>query len=433
MERSPHLRGFSLRLAGLLMFENILFQSAAGLLARDIGNEGLPPSILFSGPASSGKLSAALETARVLSCRASGTKGLWSCDCPSCRQHKVLVSQNMLLAGPGDRTLEIRAAKATLLSQNAMNSSHLEAARCLYLRAVRKLTLRFSPILWEGDDKAGKFAPLLQSINESLECLTPGRTVPDPDELQKVLDSVEKDAEKLESSFLYDSIPVSQIRNISSWAHLKGGDGRKVMILENADSMADSARNALLKILEEPPADLLFILTTKRRSAMLPTILSRVRTYSFFERSREQQDTVISRIFHYNPPAANALKPEGVNDFLLSYLDIKPEHVTAVAGSYFAEIATGHFPDSAAVMASCGAFRPRVLFTVFLRGILKAQEPFLASAEGVECSRRILEQLRLSADNVSVFNQGPQAALDQLARNLMQIDHDSGGAFRRCL
>ncbi|MCR5621263.1 MAG: DNA polymerase III, partial [Treponema sp.] len=86
------------------MFENILFQSASSLLARDIENGGLPPSILFAGPAASGKLSAALETARVLSCRASGIKGLWNCGCPSCAQHKVLVSQNLLLAGPGDRT-----------------------------------------------------------------------------------------------------------------------------------------------------------------------------------------------------------------------------------------------------------------------------------------------------------------------------------------
>ncbi|MBP5158441.1 MAG: DNA polymerase III [Treponema sp.] len=413
------------------MFENILFQSASSLLARDIENGGLPPSILFAGPAASGKLSAALETARVLSCRASGIKGLWNCGCPSCAQHKVLVSQNLLLAGPGDRTLEIRAAKATLLSQNAMNSSHLEAARHLYLRAVRKLTLRFSPILWEGDDKAGKFAPLLQSINESLECLTPGRTVPSPDDLQKILDAVEKDAEKLESSFLYDSIPVFQIRNISSWAHLKGGEGKKVMVLENSDSMADSARNALLKILEEPPEDLLFILTTKRRSAMLPTILSRVRTYNFFERSREQQETVISRIFHYDSSRARSAKPEGVNDFLLAYLDIKPEQVMAAAATYFGEITQGRFPDVAAIIATCGSFRPRALFTIFLRGILKAQEGFLASAEGVVCSQRILEQLRLSADNVSIFNQGPQAALEQLARNLMQIDHEMGGSFRR--
>ncbi|MBQ3800995.1 MAG: DNA polymerase III, partial [Treponema sp.] len=169
------------------MFENILFQSASDLLARDIGSGGLPPSILLAGPAASGKLSTALEIARVLSCRSSGTKGLWDCTCPSCLQHKVLVSQGMLLAGPGDRTLEIRAAKATLLSQNAKNSSHLEAARHLYLRAVRKLTLRFSPILWEGDDKVSKTAPLLQSINESLEPLTPGRTIPAPDDLQKIL------------------------------------------------------------------------------------------------------------------------------------------------------------------------------------------------------------------------------------------------------
>ncbi|MBQ9538358.1 MAG: DNA polymerase III [Treponema sp.] len=415
------------------MFENILFQSAPDLLARDIGVGGLPPSILFSGPQASGKLSAALETARVLSCRAEGQKGLWNCSCPSCLQHKTLVNQNLLIAGPGDRTLEIRAAKATLLSENAMNSRHLEAARHLYLRAVRKLTLRFSPILWEGDDKAGKTAPLLQSINEALEPLTPGRTIPEPDELQKLLDGLEKDCEKLESSFLYDSVPVLHIRNFSYWAHLKGGEGKKVLVLENADRMADGARNALLKILEEPPEGVLFILTTQRKSAMLPTILSRVRIYSFFERTPEQQLKVIDRIFHYDPGLTHGKSYDNVSDFLQSYLDVKPELVMAAAASFFSELAQGHFPDTAAVLASCGSFRPRVLFSVFLRGIMKAQEGFLSSPEGAECSVRILEQLRQTYDNVSIFNQGAQAALEQLARNLMQIDHDFGGAFRRNL
>ncbi|MBP5464297.1 MAG: DNA polymerase III [Treponema sp.] len=415
------------------MFDNILYQSASKLLESDIRGAGLPPSLLFAGPAASGKLSAALETARILSCRAQGERGRWKCDCPSCLQHKALVSQNTLVAGPGDRTLEIRAAKATLLAQNAMNSSHLEAARYLYLRAVRKLTLRFSPILWEGDDKVSKAAPLLLSINEALENLTPGRTVPDADELQKLLDAVEKDCEKLESSFLYDSIPVSQIRNFSSWAHLKGVEGKKVLILENADRMADSARNALLKILEEPPENVVFILTTQKRNAMLPTILSRVRTYMFFERSASQQEEVIRRIFHYDPSLTHAAMPEGLNAFLQSYLDIKPALVMAAAASYFAEIAQGHFPDIAAVLASCGAFRPRVLLTIFLQGIIQAQAHFLQSPEGAACSVKILEQLRAVSDNISIFNQSPQAALEQLARNLMQIDHESGGVLRRLM
>ena len=65
------------------MFENILNQSATKLLQDDIEKKRFPNSILFSGPSSSGKLSCALETARVLSCANSGE---WNCTCLNCRQ-----------------------------------------------------------------------------------------------------------------------------------------------------------------------------------------------------------------------------------------------------------------------------------------------------------------------------------------------------------
>ena len=49
----------------------------------------------------------------------------------------------------------------------------------------------------------------------------------------------------------------------------------KVYILGNAQSMNESAQNALLKILEEPPEYAIFILTVTNKAAMLETVLSR--------------------------------------------------------------------------------------------------------------------------------------------------------------
>lgn len=416
------------------MFENILYQSAPSLLEKDITANELPGSILFAGPAASGKLSAALETARVLCCKSNGALwGKWNCTCSSCAQHKALVNANTLIAGPGDRTLEIRAAKATLLAENARNSNHLEAARYLYIRAVRKLTMRFSPILWEGDDKLAKFSPLLQTINENLETLNPGREIPDGDTLQKILDTIENSAEKLEDSFLYDSIPVSQIRNFSSWAHLKSGEGKKVLIIENADLMADSARNALLKILEEPPENVLFILTTTKRNAILPTILSRVRTYNFFERTAEQQKTVVSRVFHYDESFTHRPVPSNINSFLQSYLDIKPEAVTALAAAYFREIIEGHVPDMASIVSSCCGFQPRILFTIFLQGIIDSQKPLMQSAQGAELSVLIVEELRKISNNIGLYNQNPLAALEQMTRDFMLMDYENGGGLKQLI
>jgi DNA polymerase-3 subunit delta' len=56
---------------------------------------------------------------------------------------------------------------------------------------------------------------------------------------------------------------------------------RKVFVVGDAERLiaqqgADAAANALLKALEEPPADSVFILTASEPDALLPTVLSRV-------------------------------------------------------------------------------------------------------------------------------------------------------------
>ena len=48
-----------------------------------------------------------------------------------------------------------------------------------------------------------------------------------------------------------------------------------VCIIENAQELGPGGQNALLKILEEPPAGVRFVLTVPGRSALLPTIVSR--------------------------------------------------------------------------------------------------------------------------------------------------------------
>ena len=50
----------------------------------------------------------------------------------------------------------------------------------------------------------------------------------------------------------------------------------KIYIVEDADLMTVQAQNAFLKTLEEPPAQVVFLLLAQRESVFLPTILSRV-------------------------------------------------------------------------------------------------------------------------------------------------------------
>ena len=118
------------------MFDNILFQNAGLLLEEAVTNVILPGAVLFSGPSSSGKLSAALELARVLSCRAE-KKGEWTCSCISCRQHKSLASSDVLLAGHRDCSCEIAAAKHALYEAVKVNAPYVPAVRYLFIRSIR--------------------------------------------------------------------------------------------------------------------------------------------------------------------------------------------------------------------------------------------------------------------------------------------------------
>ena len=55
---------------------------------------------------------------------------------------------------------------------------------------------------------------------------------------------------------------------------------KKIYILKNAHNMNEQAQNAILKILEEPPSYVYFIIVTESKSTMLETVLSRVQIYS---------------------------------------------------------------------------------------------------------------------------------------------------------
>ena len=95
-------------------------------------------------------------------------------------------------------------------------------------------------------------------------------------------------AERVQASGLYagssgsEGIYVATVRTIVQAASVTPAMGRrKVFIVGDAERMvpqegSDMAANALLKLLEEPPANTFIILTSSEPGALLPTIRSRV-------------------------------------------------------------------------------------------------------------------------------------------------------------
>ena len=404
------------------MYENLVNQPVSKDLSSDIKNKRLPGSLLFSGAEASGKLTAALETARILSCHEKSKT--FNCTCPSCLQHKSLTCSNVLLLGPRDCFLEISSAKKTFLNSVTQNASYLTAARYLFLRSIRKLTLRFSDILWQGDRDLNKIGSIILDINENLEKIDFPRELPPFDELEKICESLVKKALDLETDYLYDSIPVSQIRNMEVWAHIKSEDGKKTIIIENADRMQASVRNALLKILEEPPADCVFILLTNNRNAIMQTILSRVRTYNFMSRSLEKQKDVITRVFH------NEVFSGSINDYLLTFLPVKPEEIKAQSDLFFDSIVNHNLPNISDLVKKCGAFNPRVELRLFLENLILRTRAMNSTPNGSEAAFEFTSLVRSCSDNIMLYNQTPQGALELLLRDAAALNKNYGDIFK---
>jgi DNA polymerase-3 subunit delta' len=82
-----------------------------------------------------------------------------------------------------------------------------------------------------------------------------------------------------------DSISIDSIRQLQRFLQLKTVGTkplRRAVIINHAESLTTEAQNAFLKLLEEPPADTLMVLTADNQRALLPTIRSRVQLLTVY-------------------------------------------------------------------------------------------------------------------------------------------------------
>jgi DNA polymerase-3 subunit delta' len=91
----------------------------------------------------------------------------------------------------------------------------------------------------------------------------------------------------------YTAIRVEDVRELrDALHHTRGRAGHRIAILDSIDDCNPSAANALLKTLEEPPADTTFLLISHRPGQLLPTIKSRCHTMAL----RPVSDSVVAEI-----------------------------------------------------------------------------------------------------------------------------------------
>jgi DNA polymerase-3 subunit gamma/tau len=316
------------------VFENIIAQAAAAQIKSDILLQKLAPSMLFFGPAASGKGSTAIELARTLSCEEAS---LWSCACSSCVRHRSLSHPDLAMIGPRNYAAEISASRAAFL-----RDSTSEAGKIFFIRSLRKLLARFAPSVWENEQKQGKAnpLPLLHLLEEELaefETINAGSSaLLEKHSIEKLTNSIIKNAVKLDDECLSEIIPIAQVRKAAYWSRLSPAGKRKTLIIENAGRMEEKARNALLKLLEEPPGPVSIVLTVSRRESLMPTILSRLRPYRFITRNADKEKEIIKRVFR--EPEEN-IQPIQLETYLESFLPQPSDKLLPLAAFFITALA----------------------------------------------------------------------------------------------
>jgi DNA polymerase-3 subunit delta' len=194
-------------------------------LVKDAQAGTVPHALLFCGPEGVGKLQTAIAFARYLLCRDKGTATDSCGTCPACVKMDKLVHPDLHFVYP-----VINKSKTT--GRSTVSDEEITSWR---------------------------------------------ETV-----LDKQYFSYEEWLSALDADNKQASIFVTESESILSKLSLKSVEGGyKIMIIWHAEKMNPQCANSLLKLLEEPPAGTVFILTTDTPEQMLETILSRTQRIDF--------------------------------------------------------------------------------------------------------------------------------------------------------
>lgn len=100
-------------------------------------------------------------------------------------------------------------------------------------------------------------------------------------------------------------------------------EGTRVAIIEDAHTMTIPAQNSLLKVLEEPPANTLIILTATDKTSLLITILSRCQTVFMAPQSTEAVSSYLQTNLKVAKDKADAISrlAEGAVGIALQYAE----------------------------------------------------------------------------------------------------------------
>ena len=197
---------------------------------------------------------------------------------------------------------------------------------------------------------------------------------------------------------------IDEIRDLRDKVNLAPAAGRvKVYIIDEVHMLTTEAFNALLKMLEEPPEHVVFVLATTEKHRVLPTIISRCQSFDF---RRPGIETLTEKL-------AEISEAEGI--------EVEPEALTVIARE-----GRGSFRDAEGLLDQLSSFSEGEITASMVRELLGGVGPeALIETTYALSERRAADALRV-VDRLS--NEGKdlgQFVVELLAhlRNLMLLPH----------
>ncbi len=247
---------------------------------------------LFGGSRYSLRMTSAIESARVLSCKEEGTP---SCRCSSCRKFENLTMQNLVIVSHRDHQSVIETALGSFVRLRS------DFSRSFLLRSIRILLLQYHASLLGNSqtstqssnyDSASAVSDLLMELSEKKGEITEREAKSLAQSLKTAMKPL------LAASRKNTTISVNQVRSLEEWiSRTTMGEQKTFIIIEGLEQTNASARNSLLKMLEEPPTDTYFFLISEYPNRIMQTILSRVRKYSFPPLQEEAVNALLTPFF----------------------------------------------------------------------------------------------------------------------------------------
>ena len=197
---------------------------------------------------------------------------------------------------------------------------------------------------------------------------------------------------------------IDEIRDLRDRVNLAPVAGlTKVYIIDEVHMLTTEAFNALLKMLEEPPEHVVFVLATTEKHKVLPTIISRCQSFDF---RRPSIETLVIKLGEIS-------RAEGIA--------VEPEALTVIARE-----GRGSFRDAEGLLDQLSSFVEGEITTVMVRELLGSVGPeaLLETTHALH-ERRAADALRI-VDRLSNEGRDLGQFVGELLshlRNLMLLPH----------